>query len=339
MQDKGLFEGSFIEEPSIIARLLKECAEGFREFAADPVGFMKSAITGDGLGGRRRKERLMFGIAIAVLVFSTLSLAVLFPWYKFFGDAPVQADSQELTVITMVNPDDLKSQPIDAPKADGKKAGGGGGGGRKTPTPPSQGQLPKHSLAQPMIAPTPEPPKPNPLLPVPETIQIDPRLEPTRQIDVPTGLPTGVPGPPSAGPGEGNGIGTGKGGGIGSGDGRGGGPGSGYNTGGGVPGLGGGSNPNTPATSVDTKPILLNRPRPLYTEEARKNKITGIVRVRVLVGPDGTVKRVSIVGGGLPDGLNEQAISAAYQMRFRPATKSGQSVAYYQTVDIEFNLR
>ena len=43
---------------------------------------------------------------------------------------------------------------------------------------------------------------------------------------------------------------------------------------------------------------------------------------------------------GLPDGLNEQAVRAAYQMRFAPAMKNGRPVSYWlSNVEIEFNLR
>jgi protein TonB len=100
--------------------------------------------------------------------------------------------------------------------------------------------------------------------------------------------------------------------------------------------LGGGD--GAAATAVDSFPVALNNPRPLYTEEARKNKIQGTVRARVLVGADGGVKQVRIARG-LPDGLNEEAIRAAYQIRFRPALKNGQPVAYWMPVEIAFTLR
>jgi len=132
-------------------------------------------------------------------------------------------------------------------------------------------------------------------------------------------------------------MGDGKGGGMGPGDGAGVGPGRGGNMGGGDMALGGGSR-NAPATSVDQRPALLNNPSPRYTEEARKNKIQGTVVARVLIGTDGSVKQVRITRG-LPDGLDEMAIQAAYQMRFRPAMKSGQPVSFWQSVQIEFNLR
>lgn len=137
-------------------------------------------------------------------------------------------------------------------------------------------------------------------------------------------------------PGGEHGMGTGSGGGLGTGNGRGVGPGNGYNMGGGDPRLGGGS--GGPATSVDTKPIPLNNPKPQYTEEARKNKIQGNVTVRLLVGADGLVKQVKVTRG-LPDGLDEQAIRTAYQMRFKPAMKGGNAVAYWMPVLIEFKLQ
>ena len=62
------------------------------------------------------------------------------------------------------------------------------------------------------------------------------------------------------------------------------------------------------------------------------------VLVRVLIGSDGQVKRVTVTRG-LPDGLDEQAIQAAYQLRFKPAMKSGQPVSFWKPVAIEFNLR
>lgn len=336
MAEKVLFENSFLQNESIFARLYRILGDAGRDFAADPVKFTLSLFKGDGLGGRTRQDRLMLGMAVGILTFCTLFIVfVLGPqiWKLIFSGQAVQAQTE--LEVHMINPDDFKAEKIEMPKAD-KKAGGGGGGGRNTPTPASKGQLPKFSLTPPLIAPRPEPTPRPPSLPVPETVQVDPRLEPKRDELAMTGLPNGVPGPPSAGPGSGGGMGDGQGGGMGPGNGRGVGPGNGYNMGGGDPRLGGGS--GGPATNVDAKPIPLNNPSPRYTEEARKNKIQGIVKVRVLIGADGSVKRVTVTRG-LPDGLDEQAIQAAYQMRFKPAMKGGQPVAYLQAVDIEFNLR
>ena len=40
----------------------------------------------------------------------------------------------------------------------------------------------------------------------------------------------------------------------------------------------------------------------------------------------------------LPDGLDEQAVLAAYHLRFRPAMKAGQPIAFWQLVEVAFNL-
>ncbi|HLG14385.1 MAG TPA: TonB family protein [Blastocatellia bacterium] len=105
-----------------------------------------------------------------------------------------------------------------------------------------------------------------------------------------------------------------------------------------APGAARETTPPARASAVDSKPVLLNNPRPIYTREARRNEIEGVVRLRVLVGSDGSVVMVRL-DEGLPDGLNEQAIRAAHMMKFKPAMKDGKPVAYWLRVDVAFNLR
>jgi periplasmic protein TonB len=336
MYQKSLFEDAFLYQPSIIKRLIDEINEAFREFFQDPKAYLSSAVKGDGIGGKRRKMLLRFGLAMGIVIYAVFFGAILVLWT--IHNRASAASPEDLEVKMMINPDDFKMQEVEMPKAE-KRAGGGGGGGRNTPTPPSKGELPKFSLTPPVVAPRPEPQLKPPSLPVLPTVQVDPRLEPKRDDLAVTGLPTGVPGPPSAGPGSGGGMGAGSGGGMGPGDGTGLGPGRGFNTGGGDPRLGGGDyNADGSARAVDSKPIALNEPRPLYTEEARKNKIQGNVRARILVGSDGSVKQCRLTTH-LPDGLDEQAIAAAYKLRFRPAIKDGRPVSFWVNVEIGFNLR
>lgn len=100
------------------------------------------------------------------------------------------------------------------------------------------------------------------------------------------------------------------------------------------------ANPTTPAlrTSVDSKPRPLNSPRPRFTEHARINGVCGVVRLRVLVGAEGSVTKVYTLST-LPDWLTEQAIESAYEMKFEPARKDGKGVAYWMPVEVEFNLK
>jgi TonB family protein len=66
--------------------------------------------------------------------------------------------------------------------------------------------------------------------------------------------------------------------------------------------------------------------------------VTGTAHLRVEVGADGAVSKVNVVGP-LPDLLTEEAIRAAYQMKFKPAMKNGDPVAFWQKVDVSFNLQ
>ena len=76
-----------------------------------------------------------------------------------------------------------------------------------------------------------------------------------------------------------------------------------------------------------------------FTEEARRNKIQGVVRMKILIDSTGKVAQ-AVVTRGLPDGLDTEAIRAAYQMRFRPAMKNGSPVSFWlSNVEVEFNLR
>ncbi len=92
-----------------------------------------------------------------------------------------------------------------------------------------------------------------------------------------------------------------------------------------------------PKVEVDTKPVPLNRPRPNYTSRAIDKKIEGDIQVRVLVGEDGTVRQARITRG-LPEGLNEEAFNAVYQIRFKPAMKDGKPVPYWVVIELQFRL-
>jgi TonB family protein len=233
------------------------------------------------------------------------------------------------------------------PKQD--KPGGGGGGGREEQKPASFGKTPQASLTVPqVVAPDPHPPTiKNPVLPVAAMVVADPMLVPPDARNLNYGDPKSKSTDISSGPGTGNGIGTGKGGGIGPGEGGGIGPGRGgnigggdYHEGGGGPGGGGGGtdyNKTFSGKDVTTKARVLSKPEPQYTEEARKNQVTGTVVLRAVFTSGGQVTGIKAVNG-LPYGLTERAIAAARQIRFTPATKDGHAVSMYIQLEYNFNL-
>ena len=89
------------------------------------------------------------------------------------------------------------------------------------------------------------------------------------------------------------------------------------------------------ANEVTQKAVLLSKPKPSYTEEARKNQVSGTVVLRVVLAASGEVTNITAIKG-LPDGLTERAIAAARQIRFVPAMKDGHAVSQY--VQLEYNF-
>ena len=136
---------------------------------------------------------------------------------------------------------------------------------------------------------------------------------------------------PSQGSGAGGGAGTEQGTGIGPGSGSGVGPGSGGGTGGGEYAYG------TPGLT-DPAPIFEKRPE--YTPAAMRAKVQGTVEVEAVVREDGSVGRVRIVRS-LDDrfGLDEKAIEAVRQWRFRPGVKDGRRVPVLVLIELTFTLR
>jgi TonB family protein len=100
--------------------------------------------------------------------------------------------------------------------------------------------------------------------------------------------------------------------------------------------------PEAPKKRADTGPPqtpveILFKPKPDYTQEARSKKIEGEVLVRVLFTAGGEVRVLEVVRG-LGHGLDENALRAAQQIKFKPALKDGQPVDSTATVHIVFQL-
>src|SRR6185295_10775557 len=87
---------------------------------------------------------------------------------------------------------------------------------------------------------------------------------------------------------------------------------------------------------VDVKARLLTKPQPSYTEDARKNEISGTVVLKVVFSKTGQVTNIRTVAG-LPYGLTEQAIAAARKIKFTPAMKDGQPVSMWMQLEYNFS--
>ena len=157
---------------------------------------------------------------------------------------------------------------------------------------------------------------------------IDQKLKPKPQKKVVRKKATAAPGPkaPAGNPaGSGTGTGTGTGTGSGSGSGSGNGSGNGSGEGRGVP---------------VKPPRLLREVAPVYPASARNSGATGVVTVRILVGADGSVEDVRVVGSSGNGAMDNSVVTAVNKWRFSPAKdKYGQNARCRVTRAVSFNLR
>lgn len=84
-------------------------------------------------------------------------------------------------------------------------------------------------------------------------------------------------------------------------------------------------------------PTLLYKVEPEYSEEARAAKYQGTVIVYVEIGPDGMAHNAQIVRS-LGLGLDQKALDAVSQWKFKPGTKDGVPVPVSARIEVNFRL-
>ncbi len=91
------------------------------------------------------------------------------------------------------------------------------------------------------------------------------------------------------------------------------------------------------AGDVTKRAIILRKPEPEFTEEARAHDTQGTIIVRMILAADGTVQHVLVLRA-LPDGLTENALKAARMIKFQPAIRDGHSVSSVVTIEYGFHI-
>ena len=213
--------------------------------------------------------------------------------------------------------------------------GGGGGGGNQMQEPPRRAELPgrdartvpatkPRSIESPTPAPPPDrEPAPQVVIPV-ETLALGTQILPGA-MDAPPEAPTR-----SQGTGKDDGAGTG----VGRGDGRG--RGQGFRDG---TDAGTGGDVYRPDGDI-TMPIELRKGLAQYTTEAMRARAQGAITVECVVQTNGACTNIRVVHAFNPTfGLDQEAIKAAAQWRFRPGMRRGQPVPVLVTMEIAFALR
>lgn len=263
---------------------------------------------------RDRQSSIISGVFHLVVIAGIIAFSIWHPKHPIVAQA-IPPKVFDVAPFLPETPKDLQAM------------GGGGGGGDRDLIQAAKGKLPKIDKTQ--------------FVPPDEIIRNDhPKLAVTPTIVMPTNINipnskmptigdplTTVKGPASNGTGAAGGIGSGKSGGIGSGTGAGLGPGQGSGYGGGVMRIGNGVTPPVPIYTVD----------PDFSPEARRAHYSGTVVVAIVVDPSGLPRDPHVVRS-LGMGLDEKAIEAVKQYRFKAATFQGHPVAVNATVVVDFNI-
>jgi TonB family protein len=92
-----------------------------------------------------------------------------------------------------------------------------------------------------------------------------------------------------------------------------------------------------PQEPAETPIVVLAKPLPTYTSEARQLKIEGDVTLQVRFLASGQVEVLRVVSG-LGHGLDEQAKLAAERIQFKPATKGGRPVDQVSIIHVTFQM-
>jgi len=247
--------------------------------------------------------------AAALALFALLAHAAAVAIMFWAGSSHFQLTQNRELILSQLTP------PPEMPKLQNRMSGGGG---QRVPTPVSRGRLPK--FAEQQITPPKAPPMEQPKIHMPE-----PTLEVQKDLKMAdTNLPNlGMPNSPLAGSSMGNGTGSGMGTGYGAGIGSG----TGGNYGGGLRRVGG-------AVSA---PVLISHIEPEFSEEARKAKFPGVVTVSLIVDTEGLPQNVHVIRG-VGMGLDEKALDAVRQYRFKPARENGHPVPVQVNVEVQFSI-
>lgn len=84
-------------------------------------------------------------------------------------------------------------------------------------------------------------------------------------------------------------------------------------------------------------PVVIKRVEPMYNDQARKDRIAGIVILQAMIDETGKVKDAVILRD-LPDGLGQAAVDAVKQWEFSPALRDGKPVPVVFNLTTNFKL-
>lgn len=276
-----------------------------------------------GFGNDRVAQERLRAQELALVLHLLVATLVLTPAFSFWlQDRVGSRPNKDLSRISLL-PNELEGLPGKLVQL----ARGGGSGGEGNPIPATKGKLPPFAWIQ--LTPPMPPRNPDPIL-IAEATLLGPPDMPLPSVPLSNfGIPNAPGLTDSAGPGHSGGFGNKCCGGAGNdGDGRGYGPGEQWGTGG----------PGTPGRGGVGYPECQYCPEPRYTDTARKAKYQGTVTLLVVITPDGRATNIRVVKG-LGMGLDENAVAAVRDWKFKPALAAGgRAVAVELPIEVNFRL-
>ena len=296
--------------------LWRQIRDAWTERRLPPLDITAKPVLVKEIWGQYRRQKKSWAMSLTAQACAVVLLFTVFS---------AKAVQDRIRQVVPIFAPDLK--PYEPNMEQKKQAmGGGGGGGDRSPLPASKGRLPKQALKQ-FTPPEAVVNNPDPKLAMDPSIVVPPDVPLPNVNMAQFGDPLAKLGPASNGPGSGSGIGSGKDGGVGPGKGAGFGLGEGGGVGGGVFRAGGGV----------SAPSLIYKKEPEYSEEARKAKYQGTVVLYIEVDPTGRAINPRVVRS-LGLGLDEKAIEAVKQWKFKPGYKDGKAVTVAATIEVNFRL-
>jgi len=89
---------------------------------------------------------------------------------------------------------------------------------------------------------------------------------------------------------------------------------------------------------LDTRPVPVKTPPPVYPIELRRKGVTGEVAVKVVIDELGNVVECSVKRASRSE-FEDPALNAVKQWKFKPATKDGMPVRCHMLIPINFNVQ
>jgi TonB family protein len=86
-----------------------------------------------------------------------------------------------------------------------------------------------------------------------------------------------------------------------------------------------------------SQPSIIYKVEPVYTPEAKEEKIQGAVKLEAEITPLGIADNIRVVKG-IDPGLDANAVTAVSNWRFKPGMKDGEAVTVAVTIEVNFRL-